>query len=99
MITAIIFAIHFLFVIIIFTKKYQDEGLGSAFLNLGLIAILFAVGWSITGMLAKLIMEPEGLGIYFDRDTFSLSLLTIVEAVFYNFYYNEKITGADMEKQ
>jgi hypothetical protein len=100
MITAIIFAIHFIFIIVIFTHKWQQETLGSAFINVALILVLFAVGWSITGLLVKLIMEPKGFGIYFDRDTFSLSILTVAEYFFYRFYYNEKQPTEDgKEKQ
>ena len=87
MITAFIFFVHLVFALIIFTKKWQEENITSAFLNIGLVGILFAVGWSITGMIAKLIMEQEGLGIYYDRDTFSLTLLSVAEYFFYKMYY------------
>lgn len=66
---------------------------------MGLIAILFTVGWSITGMISKLFMEPEGLGIYFTRDDFSLATLTIAEYFFYRIYYKESVTVNDTEKQ
>ena len=61
MITAFIFFVHFIFTLIIFTKKWQDENLSAGFLNIALIAILFAVGWTITGMIAKLVMEKKHL--------------------------------------
>ncbi len=99
MITAIIFFAHFIFTLIIFTKKWQDEGLSSAWMNVGLIVILFAVGWTVTGMIAKILMEQEGFGIYFDRDTFSLTLLTILEVFFYRFYYRDTVTEDDTETQ
>ena len=99
MIAAFIFFLHFLFATVIFTKKWQDDGLSSAFLNVALILILFAVGWTITSLLAKMIMEPEGLGLYFDRDTFSLTLLTLGEYIFYRLYYKEPATATDREKQ
>ena len=99
MISAFIFFVHFLFSLIIFTKKWQDENLSAGFLNIALIGILFAVGWTITGMIAKLVMEPKGLGMQFDRDTFSLSLLTIAEFFFYKFYYKEEPIASDMGKQ
>ncbi len=98
MISAFIFFVHLIFVLVVFTKKWQDENLISAFQNIALIGILFAVGWTITGMIAKLVMEPKGLGIQFDRDTFSLTLLTIAEYFFYRFYYNEKPIAADKGK-
>ncbi len=89
MITAFIFFAHFLFALIIFTKKWQQENLTTAFLNLGLITILFAVGWSIVGMVTNNLINPKGLGIYFDRDAITLSILTIAEFTFYKFYYKE----------
>jgi len=99
MISAIIFFAHFIFTLIIFTKKWQDEGISAAWMNVGLIVILFAVGWTVTGMIAKILMEQEGLGIHFDRDTFSLTLLTIMEVFFYRFYYSETVTEDDKEIQ
>ena len=99
MITAIIFFAHFIFTLIIFTKKWQDEGLSAAWMNVGLIVILFAVGWTVTGMIAKILMEQEGLGIHFDRDTFSLTLLTIMEVLSYRFYYSDTVTEDDKEIQ
>jgi hypothetical protein len=37
-------------------------------------------------------MEQSGFGIHFDRDTFSLTLLTILEVFFYRIYYKETVT-------
>ena len=99
MITAIIFAVHFIFALIIFTKKWQDESLSSAFLNIGLIGILFSVGWSITGIISQLIMSPKGFGILFDRDTFSLTILLIAECFFYQMYYKDIFSEGGTEKQ
>jgi 4-hydroxybenzoate polyprenyltransferase len=87
MITAIIFFIHFIFIIIIYTKKWQEEGISQAWMNVGLIIILFAVGWSLTGVISKLLMDQDGFGIQFDRDTFSLTILSILEFFFYRIYY------------
>jgi len=93
MISALIFFAHFIFLLIIFTWKWQKDGISGAVLNVSLILILFAVGWTITGMIAKLLMEPKGLGLYYDRDTFSLSLLTIIEFFFYKIYYKQPIAA------
>jgi hypothetical protein len=87
MISAFIFFAHFIFILLIFTWKWQNDGISGAVMNVSLILILFAVGWTITGMIAKLFMEPKGLGLYYDRDTFSLTLLTIIEFLFYKIYY------------
>ena len=99
MIIAFIFFIHLIFALIIFTKKWQEENLSSAFLNVGLIGVLFAVGWSIAGIISKLIMEPKGFGLYYDRDTFSLTLLTIGEYFFYRIYYKETVIEDGKEIQ
>jgi len=88
MIAAFIFFSHFIFILLIFTWKWQKDGISGAIMNVSLILVLFAVGWTITGMIAKLVMEPKGLGLYYDRDTFSLTLLTLIEFFFYRIYYN-----------
>ena len=98
MITGLIFAVHLVFMLYIFTIMWQDEALQSAFVNLALIVILFSVGWSISTMILKIFMDPKGFGIYFDRDTASLTLLTIVEFFFYRIYYSDKITAAGKGK-
>lgn len=100
MIISLIFFIHLLFSLVIFTIKWQEEKISTAFLNIALIAVLFAVGWSIASIIAKAVMEPKGLGIHFDRDTFALTLLTIGEYLFYRLYYKpiQTIEG-DKEKQ
>ncbi len=98
MISAIIFTAHLFFILVIFTKKWQDDSLQSAYVNAGLIILLFSVGWSISTMLLKVFIEPEGFGIYFDRDAMSLTLLSIVEYFFYRFYYSDEIIGDDKGK-
>lgn len=99
MITAIIFFAHFLFTLVIFTKKWQDEKLSDAFINIGLIGLLFTIGWSISGIIAKLLMPQKGLGIMFDRDTFSLTILSVAEFFFYKMYYKDIFSEADTERQ
>ncbi len=100
MIISIIFFLHLIFSLVIFTIKWQEEKLSTAFLNIALIAILFAVGWSMASVIAKAVMEPKGLGIYFDRDTFALTLLTIGEYFFYRLYYKPVgTTEGDTGKQ
>ena len=104
MITALIFSAHLIFILIIFTNKWQDDSLGSAFVNLALIVILFAVGWSISTSIVKIFIDSKGFGIQFDSDAISLTILTIVEHFFYKFYFRddkhiaEQPTEADTEK-
>ncbi|PKL82434.1 MAG: hypothetical protein CVV24_10070 [Ignavibacteriae bacterium HGW-Ignavibacteriae-3] len=93
MITALIFTAHIIFMAVIFTKKWQDESLSSAFINLALIVILFAVGWSISTSLVKLVIDSKGFGIQFDADAISLTVLIIFEFFFYRFYYRDDKSG------
>lgn len=99
MISGLIFAAHIFFMLFIFTKKWQEENLTNALLNLSLIIILFTVGWSISGMLLKIFIEPEGFSLEFNRDTLSLILLSFVEYFFYKFYYKDDFIVNDKEKQ
>lgn len=92
MISALIFSAHLVFVAVIFTKKWQDESLTTAFINLALIVILFTIGWSISTSVVKLVIDSKGFGIQFDADAISLTLLTIGEYFFYRFYYREDHT-------
>jgi len=104
MITAIIFSAHLVFMLFIFTKKWQDESLAAAFTNLALVIILFAVGWSITTSVVKIFIDSKGFGIYFDADAISLTSLSVAEYFFYRFYYKEEnpakknLTEGGMEK-
>jgi formate hydrogenlyase subunit 3/multisubunit Na+/H+ antiporter MnhD subunit len=92
MASAIIFAGHLIFVLYIFTKKWQEDSLSSAFINLALIVILFSVGWSISTSLVNLVFEPKGFGLYFNRDDISLTFLSIAEFLFYRMYYRDDRT-------
>jgi len=87
MIIVFIFLAHFVFAVSIYIKKLKNESLPSALLNIALIIVLFAIGWSITTLVTKWIIEPDGFGKFFDRDTISLTILSIVEFFFYKYYY------------
>jgi len=99
MIAALIFSAHLVFMSYIFTKKWQDESLSSAFTNLALLVILFAVGWSISTSVVKIIIDSKGFGIQFDADTISLTLLSICEFFFYRFYYKEDKPATEAGKE
>ncbi len=100
MINAFIFFLHFIFVLYIFTKKWQDESISSSFINLALITLLFTVGWAVSSSVTQLVINKKGFGIYFDRDAISLTLLSIVEYLFYRVYYfEEKAAAADKNSE
>ena len=98
MIFAIIFIAHFIFALIIFIKKYKSDGLSTAGMNLVLIVILFAVLWTVTTLISKLLMDQEGFGTEFNRDGFSLTLLTLIEIIFYSYYYRTSSTEGGKER-
>ena len=99
MVIVLIFLIHIVFTIYIVVKRIKTESKSTALFDVVLIIILFSVGWSLSTMISKVFWDPEGFGKHFDRDTISLTILTIVEFFFYKFYYNDLIsTGGEREK-
>lgn len=99
MISALIFAGHIFFILYIFAKKWQEENIVNALLNISLIIILFTIGWSIWSMILKIFIEPEGFSLELNRDSLSLIFLSITEYFFYKFYYKEDFNSNDKERQ
>jgi len=95
MVIAIIFLAHIIFVSFIFFGRLKRDNISSALIDIVLIIILFSVGWSISTMVCKLFWDPIGFGKYFDRDTISLSLLTITEYFFYRIYFKDLLSTED----
>jgi hypothetical protein len=90
MVPVIIFYLHVIFIIYIFTKNYIDEGFTSGLLSVIFIVVIFSVGWTISEFVFSLFMADKGLGLLFPRAAFSLLFLTIAETIFYNYYYGKK---------
>jgi hypothetical protein len=86
MIDLLVFYLHTVAASWIFTKRYQEEGVGEGFLSLAFFALIFFVGWGMASFLVKLFLDPEGFGRWFNRDTAGLTLLTLGEVVFYYLY-------------
>ncbi len=86
MIPLLVFYVHIVAMAAAFTKRYQDEGISEGFLAVFFMGLIFFVGWSISSFVMKLVMEPKGFGLFFDRDAASLLMLAAMEAVFYAFY-------------
>jgi hypothetical protein len=87
MIDLLVFYIHTVAAAAVFTKRWQEEGTGEGFLSLAFMGLIFFVGWGMASFLVKLVMAPEGFGVYFNRDTAGLVLLTVAEGIFYYFYF------------
>jgi hypothetical protein len=90
MIAVIIFYIHVIFLVYIFTRNLLDEGKASAILSVIFIVVIFAVGWTLAEFIMSLFMAPEGVSLLFPRFAFSLILLTGMEGMLYTFYYSRK---------
>jgi hypothetical protein len=83
----LVFTIHVVAASAVFTKRWQEEGTGEAFLAIAFMALIFFVGWGMASFVVKLILPPEGLGRFFNRDSAGLVLLTVAEGFFYFFYF------------
>ncbi len=90
MIPVIVFYAHVVFLVYMFTKNLIEEGGLSAFLSILFIIIIFSVGWTFSEFLLGFFIKPEGLSLMFPRAAFSLLLLTVIETIFYKFYYSGK---------
>ncbi len=86
MVPLIVFYLHIVGSAAAFTRRWQDEGVGEGILAVFFVALIFFVGWGMASFVMRIFMAPEGLGELFDRDSASLTLLTLLESVFYYFY-------------
>lgn len=99
MIPLLVFYIHIVAVSAVFTKRWQEDGPGEGFLAVFFMALIFFVGWSIASFIAKIFLDQEGFGVFFDRDAAALVMLTAGEAVLYYFYFREEVrTSAEKQK-
>ena len=97
MISLILFILNVIFLLFIFIVKAR-KSVSDAFLNVGLIIIIFSIGWAISTSLTKLIFPSEGFGENFTADDIALLILTIGEFFFYRIYYKDLFTEDDKEK-
>lgn len=89
MIALFILYIHIIGFTAGFTYEYQQEGFSAGFLNLGFMALIFSVGWSISTFVLKYLIGDAGFGIWLNRDALSLVLLSAGEGLFYYFYFKD----------
>lgn len=91
MIAIFIFTIHIIGATWAFSKSYCDHKLSDAFMTLAFVAIIFSVGWTIAGFIVNFFVPDGGFGIWFDSDTISLAIVTVLEAILYGtFFRSEK---------
>jgi len=92
MIPLLVFYVHIVAVAAAFTREWQRGGIGEGVLAVFFVGLNFFVGWSIASFVLKLIISQQGLGGGLDRDSLSLLLLTLGEAVFYTLFLRNKGT-------
>ena len=90
MITLGIFYLHVIAAAALYTKRWQNSDVKEGLLAVTFLLLVFSVGWSISTVIVKLFMDEKGFGIWFDRDTASLALLTVIEGPF---FYTQMIRG------
>ncbi len=90
MIEVILFYMHVVFFIYIFAKNYVENNSLSAFLSTIFVIIIFTVGWTFSAFVIGLFIPETGLNRILTKAAFSLGLLTVIEAVFYKFYFSGK---------
>jgi len=90
MIEVFIFYFHVVFFVYVFAKNFAEENVVSAFLSTIFVVIIFSVGWTFSAFVIGLFIPPEGITRILTRAAFSLALLTILEVIFYKFFYSRK---------
>jgi hypothetical protein len=83
MFTLVVFYVHTVAAAFAFTKRWQEGGWGEGLLGIAFIVLIFSVGWSMTTVFARWLLDQRGFGMWFDRDAFALVLLLVIETIFY----------------
>jgi hypothetical protein len=79
---------HVVFFIYVFSKNYVENTPLNAFLSTIFVVIIFTVGWTFSAFVIGLFIPEEGLNRILTKAAFSLGLLTMIEGVFYKFYFS-----------
>lgn len=77
MIIAVIYFVHVIFAVYAFAKSFQSEGLLQAFLNIGFIITLFAVGLTVCELLVGIFVPDSGYRILMPGNPVLLFMLKI----------------------
>ena len=89
MIGVLIFYLHVVGVVTVFTRNWQRGGMSEGFLGSAFFALIFSVGWTFASFVLKLTVPQEGLGEWCDRNTLSLVLLTALEYLVYKLSFRD----------
>ncbi|MGC8595151.1 MAG: hypothetical protein ACP5US_02145 [Candidatus Kryptoniota bacterium] len=94
MIPVFVFWLHITAAVYLFSKKYYEDSLGEAFLSVAFAAIIFTAGWTLSSFIINFTLGSRGLSKTFNGDSLSLILLTVLEIVFYRFWFKKSGTNA-----
>jgi hypothetical protein len=95
MIEVILFYAHAVFFVYIFAKNYVEQNTVSAFLSTIFVIIIFTVGWTFSAFVIGFFIPDEGLTRILTKAAFSLGLLTLLEVIFYRFYFSKNQPAAE----
>jgi hypothetical protein len=87
MIELLIFELHIVGALYAFTKNWLKGTIKDGLLALGIIGLIFTIGWALTGPIAGMLMPDKWNSVYFTTDTLSLVILLIPEMLFFYFYF------------
>ena len=93
MIEVILFYSHVVFFTFVFAKYFVEESMLSAFLSTIFVIVIFTVGWTFSAFIIGLFIPEEGLNRILTKAAFSLGFLTLLELIFYRFYFRSKSTA------
>lgn len=83
MITLLIFYLHTIAAVILFTRRWQEADWKEGLVAVGFLLLIFGVGWSMSTFILKLFVPEKGFGPLLDRDAMSLLLLAVMETILY----------------
>ena len=111
MTSAFIFVLHAFAAIYAFVNRRRAGGISEGLLAVAFLAIVFAVGWTISTVFTNLLFAPEFFIKWYyhqtdslflrtlrkelNRDTISLLLLTFGEVGFYYVFFKEEDEQAE----
>lgn len=98
MIPLIVFYAHVVAFTAVFTKRWQEEGVGEGFLGVLFMLLIFFVGWSMASFVMRLLLPEKGFGTWMNADAAALAVLAVVESVFYYFYFKKDMPTEDTEE-
>lgn len=96
MIDLFLYQLHIVAALYAYTKRWQEANVREGILAVLIIGLVFTIGWSITGTVARLVMKGPGIPGVFTSDTLGLALLIIPEAIFFViFFLKDKSAGVE----